>query len=573
MQPPSALRVLRPACRGRYGLLAGSAGLGLLTVLLDLARPWPLAFAVDHAFSAHPVAGLSPTVILVLAGTALLAITGTLALLDMTAIVWAERAAERIGADLRNTVFTHAISLSPRWHDRMRSGELISRLTTDVGRLLDALVAVTITLLPDALRLTLVLTVLYVLDPGLTAVAVAVVPVLMAFAVRQRRRVRSVQQDARAEAGRLASTVTDLVRNVRAVQAFGRMPRAAASFGTRNAAVRDVNCRAVTVEARWSPVADLLLAVGSGLVLVIGGHAVLTGRLSTGQLLVVISYVSSLYAPIRALSRLSGMLAKSTASADRIDEVLASCDRITDRPGALRVPPAIDEIRFDAVSFAYRAGTPVLADLDLSLHAGETVALVGPSGCGKSTILSLLLRLYDVDAGAITVNGIDVRDLRTTELRRRIAYLPQDAWLLDATIAENIAYGMPSATRHELLTAGRVALVDDIAARWPHGYDTVVGESGGCLSGGQRRRIALARAVVSDASVVLLDEPTASLDPGSAAMVIAAIRRATAGRSVLLVTHDPHLAATADRVVSIGAADPSGQSVPVTDRAGEGVTS
>jgi ABC-type multidrug transport system fused ATPase/permease subunit len=470
-------------------------------------------------------------------------------------------------------VFTHAISLSPRWHDRMRSGELISRLTTDVGRLLDALVAVTVILLPDALRLVLVLVVLFALDPGLTVVAVAVVPVLMVFAVRQRRRVRSVQQEARAETGRLASTATDLLRNVRAVQAFGRIPRAAASFETRNTAVRDVNCRAVTIEARWSPVADVVLAVGSGLVLVVGGRAVLAGRLSTGELLVVTSYVSSLYSPIRALSRLSGMLAKSTASAERIDEVLASGERITDRPGALRMPPAISDIRFDAVSFAYRPGTPVLTDFDLTLHAGETVALVGPSGGGKSTILSLLLRLYDVDAGAITVNGIDLRELRTADLRRRIAYLPQDAWLLDATIAENIAYGMPSASRHELLTAGRTALVDDIAAGWPHGYDTVVGESGGRLSGGQRRRIALARAVVSDASVVLLDEPTASLDPGSAARVIAAIRRATAGRTVLLVTHDPHLAATADRVISIGAADPSGRSAPVPARIGEEVTS
>jgi ABC-type multidrug transport system fused ATPase/permease subunit len=193
----------------------------------------------------------------------------------------------------------------------------------------------------------------------------------------------------------------------------------------------------------------------------------------------------------------------------------------------------------------------VLHRLDLHIAAGETVCLFGPSGIGKSTVLHLLLRLYDVDHGRILLDDIDLRALDQRSLRERIAYMPQDPWLLDATLAENIAFGSRTATRADVLAAGNAALVDEFAARLPYGYDTVLGEAGVRLSGGQRRRVALARAAVSRASMVLLDEPTASLDPRSAAAVVQAIRGATAGRTVLIVTHDRELAAIANRVVEL----------------------
>ena len=323
----------------------------------------------------------------------------------------------------------------------MRSGELVSRLTTDVGRLLDALVAVSSTLIPDAIRLVVVLVILAVINPALLLVALAVVPVLLLFAIRQRRNVRSVQQDARAESGRFAATATDLIRNVRAVQAFGRAPRSSTTFRARSEALRDISQQAIATEARWSPVADVVLAIGSGLVLIVGGRQVLDGRLSTGDLLVVMTYLGALYSPIRGLSRLSGVLAKSTASAKRVHEVLTSTEHVIDRPGARLAPPLTCGVRFDGVRFGYDADRPVLDSFDLSLHAGETVCLFGPSGAGKSTILHLLLRLYDVDAGAVLMDGVDLRDIAQQSLRSRIAFVPQDPWLFDATIAENIAYG------------------------------------------------------------------------------------------------------------------------------------
>jgi ABC-type multidrug transport system fused ATPase/permease subunit len=272
--------------------LAAAAGLVVLRVGAVLVRPWPLALAVDHALGPDPAA--NPIVVLALAALAGVVLSAIIGLLDMASLRTVEGAAERIGASLRATMFQRTMTRSLRWHDRMRSGELVSRLTTDVGRLLDAVVAVTTSFLPDAVMLVGVLGLLFAFDPELALIGLAVAPVLAALAVRQRRLIRSAQHDARTESGRLAGATTDLLRNVRAVQAFGRIDRAAAIFGTRNRAVLDVELRAIDVDARWTPMADVVLAIGTALVLVVGGRHVLTGALTVGQLLVVLAYARPL---------------------------------------------------------------------------------------------------------------------------------------------------------------------------------------------------------------------------------------------------------------------------------------
>ena len=559
---PLAVTVAGPAMRAEAPALAAGAGLNVLQVGVTLARPWPLAYAVDQVIgAAHP----RPALLLVAAaGTVVLSAAS--GLLDLAGVMSVERAAERIGRRLRARVFDHAMSRSLRWHDRQPSGELLSRLTTDVGRLLDAIVALAETLVPDLVMLVAVLVILVVFDPGLALVGLAVLPVLALLAIRQRRRVRTAQQDARAGSGRLAATATDLLRNVRAVQAFGRTDRAARAFGLRNTALLRSQLRAVDTSARWTPLADVVLAVGAGLVLLVGGREVLAGRMRTGELLVVVAYLRDLYSPVRSLTRLSRTLAKSGASAARVAEVLNSDDTIVDQPGAGPVPMLRNEVRLRHVGFGYDPDRPVLNDVNLRIGAGETVALVGPSGAGKSTILHLLLRLYDVETGSVLIDNVDVRDCRLQSLRERIAFVPQDPWLLDGTLAENIAFGSATATRAEVLAAGRAALVDEFARKLPQGYDTPLGEGGVRLSGGQRRRVALARAAVSNAPLVLLDEPTASLDPAAAASIMQAIESATAERTVLLVTHDQDLAAIADRVVTLEPAkggENHGRSYPV----------
>jgi ATP-binding cassette subfamily B protein len=566
VQVPRVLRVAEPAARPHVPALAGSAVLALLRAGVLLAEPWPLALAVDHAINHRPLGlldGVPPIVLLVLAGVALVLLNATVGLLDVAGTLCGERAAERIGASLRQAMFDRTMSLSLRWHDRMRSGELVSRLTTDVGRVLDGIVAVTTTVLPDTVMVVTVLAVLTAVDPELALVGLAVVPILAMLAVRQRRQVRDAQQDARSESGRLAATTSDLIRNVRAVQAFGRTTRAGSIFGARNRELLRVDLRSVGVEARWSPMADLVLACGAGLVLVVGGAHVLAGTLTTGSLLVVLAYLQDLYSPVRGLAKLSGSLAKAGASAARVHEVFAATDAVTDVRHARTAPNLDKGVHFERVCFAYQPDVPVLTDFTLDLLVGETVCLFGPSGAGKSTVLHLLLRLYDVDAGRVLIDGVDVRACDRYSLRSRMAFVPQEPWLLDATIAENIAFGSRRATRANVLAAGRAALVDEFALDLPDGYDTPVGEGGVRLSGGQRRRVALARAAVSPAPLVLLDEPTASLDPDSAATVVRAIRGSTAARTVLLITHDRDLASIADRMVEL---DRATTAVPVSSR-------
>ena len=548
---PTALSVLRPHAAAQRRPLVASAALGVAGVVVDLVRPWPLAVAIESVTTGAGSFGLSASGTEVAAGAAIVVLTAVSGWTEMAAVVASERAAERVGAGLRQQLFERAMTLSLRWHDRTRSGELVSRLTTDVGRLLDALVAVCATLLPDAVRLALVLTALVLLDPTLAVVAIAVLPLLLTLAVRQRRLVATAQTDARTESGRLAAVAVDLVRNVRAVQAFGRADRSADAFAIRNRQALSANIRAAETEARWAPRADVVLAVGAGLVLAIGGRQAVAGSLSAGQLIVVMSYLSALYSPIRSLSRLSGVLAKATASAARLEQVLTCDERIASRPDARPAPRTISSVRLARVRFGYHPDTPVLDGFDLEVRAGETVCLLGPSGTGKSTILHLLLRLYDVDRGAVLLDGVDVRAFDHDDLRRQMAFVPQDPWLLDASIADNIAFGSHAATRHGILRAAASAGVEEFVERLPDGFDTVVGENAVTLSGGQRRRIALARAALSTAPLVLLDEPTASLDRASADRVIAAIRRSTAGRTVVIATHDPNLAALAHRVVTL----------------------
>jgi ABC-type multidrug transport system fused ATPase/permease subunit len=322
-------------------------------------------------------------------------------------------------------------------------------------------------------------------------------------------------------------------------------------YAKPNDASVDARIKAVRTEAHWAPVPDIVLAVGSGIVLVAGGLQVQSGLLTIGELLVVLMYLGDLQSPVRSLVRLTSVRAKANASALRLSEVLECDEAVHDPATPHRLTAVRKELRLDNVSFAYSPDRPVLDNFSLTVAAGETVCLFGPSGAGKSTVLHLLLRLYDVDGGRVLVDGVDVREFSATELRQQLAFVPQDPWLLDGTIADNIAFGSATATRAQVLAAGRAAWVDEFALSLPEGYDTPLGESGVRLSGGQRRRVALARAVVSPASVVLLDEPTTSLDAEAARQVVGAIRSATRDRTVLLVTHDPVLAAIADRTVHV----------------------
>jgi ATP-binding cassette subfamily B protein len=542
--------------RPHWAPLGAATALVVVQTALGLAAPWPLKLAVDHAIDRQPLPGalsaleqLSPyslAIVAALAGVVLVAVGGVI---RYAGAYLSGLAAEGIGAALRSAVFEHLMRLSLRFHDRHRSGDLVSRLLSDVPRVQDALVAAFESLIPSALSLLGMLAVLLAIDVTLALAALAVVPLLALQVALSRTRIKAAERKAQDLDGGLAAQATEVLRHVRAVQAFDREEEETRRFRHDVTAAARASVTALAVQARYSPFADVILALGGGLILVLGVAKVLAGEITVGVLLVILTYVSGLYDPIRSLTRLTSVLARAAASRERLQEILGADEVVADTPSALAAPAGGSTLALDHVTFGYESGVLVLRDVSLEVAAGETLCIVGPTGAGKSTLLALLLRLYDPTRGSVTMGGHDFRQLKLRSLRSRIAVVPQDAWILDGTIADNIRFGHSAASEDEVRLAGRTALVEEFTSRLPDGYNTVVGESGSRLSGGQRRRIALARAVLRDARVLLLDEPTSGLDAESEAAVLRALRRAARGRTVIMVSHRLGLAAVADRVV------------------------
>jgi ATP-binding cassette subfamily B protein len=552
----STYRGLGRFVRPHWAPLSGATALVIVQTALGLAAPWPLKLAVDHAIDRQPLPGalsfLAPlgpptlAIVAALAGVVLVAVGG---IVRYAGAYLSGVAAEGIGSALRSAVFEHLLRLSLRFHDRHRSGDLVSRLLSDVPRVQDALAAAFESLIPSALSLLGMLAVLLAIDVTLALAALAVVPLLALQVALSRTRIKAAEREVQDLEGGLAAQATEVLRHVRAVQAFDREEEETRRFRNDVTAAARASVTALAVQARHSPFSDLILAMGAGLILVLGVGRVLAGEITIGVLLVLLTYVSSLYDPIRSLTRLTSVLARAAASGERLQEILGADEVVAETLSAVPAPTGVSALSLDHVTFGYESDVPVLRDVSLEVAPGEILCIVGPTGAGKSTLLALLLRLYDPVRGSVTMGGQDFRQLTLRSLRSRIAIVPQDAWILDGTIADNIRFGHSAASEEEVRVAGRTALVDEFTSRFPDGYDTVVGESGSRLSGGQRRRIALARAVLRDARVLLLDEPTSGLDAQSEAAVVRALRRAAKGRTVIMVSHRLGLAAVADRVV------------------------
>lgn len=553
---PRAVTNDRTLARPHRGPLMLAAGLILLEAAMELARPWPMQFVVDYGLQDRPLpswaASLGSLPVWVLASGAALAVL-SLTMLGAAAtfgsVFLVGRSAERIGYGLRRDLLDRLLERSPRFHRRHRSNELVNRVVSDVYRVEDAVVAWWEVAAPESLVLVGTLVVLVFIDPWIAAAAMAVCPVLALTVAWRIRGVRNAQSAVREREGRLASHTGDLVRNIPVVQAFGQQEVAARSFDRLNASVVQTSVHANVVEARLEPLADLVLAVGAGAVLVLGAVQVDRGAMTIGTLLVALSYLAGLFAPMRSLTRLFSTLARAAASRERIEEVLTEEDESGEDLG-IETSGLSGDLVFEDVTFGYDAA-PVLRDLRLRVPGGAVTVLCGPTGVGKSTLLALLLKFESPGSGRITVGGRDLAQLSSTSVRRHSAYLPQESWFLDDTIASNIRMGRSDASPEEVARAARVALVSEFADRLPDGLESHVGESGLRLSGGERRRVALARAVLRDADLMLLDEPTTGLDDRAADVVLAAISSASHGCTVLVVTHDERVKRWADNVLEL----------------------
>src|SRR5881296_484750 len=532
---------------------------------LRLLEPWPLKVVLDHVVGAghhgrwvdRVLAALDPGTLLALAAVAVVAFAGLRALAAYYNTVGLALAGNRVLTAVRNELYAQLQRLSLSFHTRARTGDLIVRVTGDVGFLQDVVVTAFLPLLASGLTFVGMAGVMLWLNAPLALLAFATAPLFLLSTVRLSRRIRDNARRQRQQQGAMAATAAESIGAVKVVHALSLEGTFAQAFTKQSRKNLATGAAATRLEAALERTVDLLIAVATALVLWSGAHFVLRGAMTLGDLVVFLAYLRTAFRPAKDFAKYTGRLAKAAAAGERVVDLLDRTPDVRDLPGAVPAPLLRGHVRFEDVSFAYDAGQVALEAIDCTVEPGQHVALVGPSGSGKSTLVSLILRLYDPTAGRVLIDGRDIREYTLASLRPQISVVLQDSLLFATTIRDNIAYGAsggPSPPPAEAVEAAAgLANAHAFVAALPQGYDTVVGERGVTLSHGQRQRIAIARAAIRRAPIVVLDEPTTGLDKENAWAVIEALERLVAGCTTFLITHDPRLAARADLILYLEA--------------------
>jgi len=545
-------------------LIAGGLAALLAEVGMRLAEPWPLKFVIDGVIAEAGAEGIpsqpiSLTALLLLACAALLVIVALRALAAYLMTVCFALVGNRLLTRVRADLYAHLQRLSMAFHDKVGTGDMVQRVTADVGRLKEVAVTAGLPLLGNLATLVGMVAVVAIMDWQLALVMLGVFPLFALIGVRLSRRIHTVSRTQRKAEGALATRATEVLSAMQVVQSYSLEEQMQREFDSSNTKTLKDGVKAKKLAAGLERKTDVLVGLATAVVLFVGAQRVLAGALTPGELVVFLTYLKAAFKPMRDLAKYTGRIAAATASAERIADVLATRPAISTHSWARPAGRFRGEVRLENVWLSYTPGRPVLRGVDLHVRAGERVAIVGPSGSGKSTLVLLLSRLIDPDTGTVSIDGQDLRDLTLATVRSQVAIVLQDSVLFATTIAENIAHGLPGATTAQVEAAARLAGAHEFILELPEGYDTVVGERGGTLSGGQRQRIAIARAAIRDASVIILDEAMTGLDADTEREVSAALDRLTEGRTTLVVTHDLSAADRADRVVRISAghAEPS----------------
>ncbi len=452
--------------------------------------------------------------------------------------------------DLRVAIFERLQRLDFGSHDELQTGQLVSRASSDLG-LIQGLLAFLPIIVGNLVMLVVAVVVMLFLSPPLTLVMLLAIPVLLAVSLRMRTSVFPATWDAQQRAGEVAGVVDEAVAGVRVVKGFGQEERELAHLADRARALYGSRSRLVRLQARYSPALQAIPAYGQVAVLGLGGWLALHQRITLGTFLAFSAYLVQLVAPVRMLAGLFAIAQQARAGAERILDILDANPKVQEREGAVDLPALRGEVVFDHVDFGYTTRTKVLDGFDLRLAPGDTIALVGSSGSGKSTVTALLPRFYDVAAGRVTIDGVDVRDVTLGSLRRQVGVVFEDAFLFSDTVRANIAYGVPDATDDAVRAAAAAAGAAGFIEALPDGYDTVVGERGLTLSGGQRQRVALARAILTDPRVLILDDATSAVDAATEEAIHATLRTLMAGRTTILIAHRRSTLRLAQRIAVI----------------------
>jgi ATP-binding cassette, subfamily B, bacterial len=511
----------------------------------DLLEPWPLKIIFDYVLGAkHPPAWLSHVLaddnrlaLLNVAALAVVAIAALGAVSSYTQKYVSTTVGKRVGVDLRRLLYHHVQRMSLSFYEQRQTGDMVVRLTSDIDAAEDFISSAMLGIVLDVLTLAGMAAVMFHLDWRFSLIGLSVAPVMFLIVYRLTRRIKSAARAVKRKESELASVVQESIASARVVKAFAREAFEEQRLHDESQASADLSLRARSVKALLAPLIDILVAIGTSLVLLYGVRLVLVGRLTPGALLVFVVYLGRMYKPMKDLSKMTDTLSKAGIAMERVGEILAIDSHVGDRPGARPAPPLAGKIEFDHVDFGYTPGRLVLKDLSLTVQPGQRAAIVGATGSGKSTLIGLIPRLYDPLGGAVRLDGRDVKSYTLESMRRQISFVLQDAVLFRASIAQNIAYGKPDATREEIVRAATLAHADEFITRMADGYDTIVGERGDTLSGGQRQRIAIARAIIRDSPILLLDEPSAALDPRSEQLIFMGLAELLAGRTSITIAH------------------------------------
>jgi ABC-type multidrug transport system fused ATPase/permease subunit len=451
--------------------------------------------------------------------------------------------------DLRNRMYEHLHSLELSFFDSQQTGQLMSRATVDLQAVRFFLGYGLIFILQSALTIVIASGVMFVVEPLLAAVALAPMPFVIWVAFRYGRRNRPASQEVQQRIAELTAEAEENIGGVRVVKAFAQEERQLRRFNRATRRVFDQSMVSTRLRAFYSPFIGFLPQLGLAALLFVGGRQVIDGQLTAGEFVAFYGYVLMLTSPMRMLGIALGMAQRAVASGQRVFELLDRKPRLTAPPDAPPLPAGAGNVELRGVTFAYDRGEPVLRDVDLQVEAGRTVALVGPTGSGKTTLVMLIPRLYDVDEGAVLVDGADVRTVDPASLRREVAVVSDDAFLFSASLRDNIAYALPEAGDDDVLAAAERAGLSELIAGLPDGLDTLVGERGLTLSGGQRQRVAIARALLAEPRILVLDDATSSVDATTESQIKAALAEVMEGRTTFIVAHRLSTIALADEVV------------------------
>jgi ATP-binding cassette subfamily B protein/subfamily B ATP-binding cassette protein MsbA len=533
---------LRYAARHR-GALAWIVVLSLVSIGLNLLLPWPVKLIVDGVLAGNPLpeewlAGTDPSQQLVRLALASAGLFVLLRLTEMARLSLTARVGRRMQYELGSTLFVHLQNLSPRFHARAQTGDLVRRVATDSKFVDEFLIGICIPALTSVLMLVAMFAIMLAMSP-----AIAVLAVLMALpvAVLVHRLIPVITEQSLVQQNIEGQVMAFAETNLSAQPIVHAFDRAATEGGRfRNLTGRSVDAlaRATASEQRFGVLAGATIALGTAIVLGIGGFQVRDGDLELGSLLVILAYLALLYAPVETLARLSAAYAHSAAKGRRAVQILDERDMVQDPPQRTALPErARGAIRFENVSFGYSEPGATLHGIDMEIGPGQTIAIVGPTGAGKSTLISLMLRLFDPDEGRITLDDIDLRAWGIVHLRRQFGLVLQDPFLLPLSAKDNIAFGAESAGMPDIVSAAAAAGADDFISKLPGAYRASLGERGAALSSGERQRIAIARALYRDAPVLILDEPTAALDVETERHLLATIHPRDRTRTTIIIAH------------------------------------